>query len=277
MKPRKWSEEKLLLEALKFESRGEFAKKSPYAYNTLLKNGLLGKACSHMKQLPTYWTTENLKEEALKHKTRHEFQKNRKAAYNAALRFGILDEICSHMVPIFTYWDFEKLLERALIYRTRREFELKDRNAYQAAARIGILNTICVHMKTPRGTSLAENHLFSIIKDVYPKAKKIRDKNVRIAGKPYIRGFDIDILVGKLGIEFDGTRWHSFEVMRNDPKKRAWSDEDIRNYHEIKDSWFASKGIQILHIKEKDWDLNEEACIKRCLEFLEVSNEHKTT
>ena len=41
--------------------------------------------------------------------------------------------------------------------------------------------------------------------------------------------------------------------MRNDKGKKLWSDEDIRNYHEIKDAWFATKGIKILHIKEEEW------------------------
>ena len=56
--------------------------------------------------------------------------------------------------------------------------------------------------------------------------------------------------------------------MRRDSHKKLWSDEDIRNYHEIKDSWFASNGIQILHIKEEDWIQDKEACIKKCLDFL---------
>lgn len=51
-----------------------------------------------------------------------------------------------------------------------------------------------------------------------------------------------------------------------------WSDEDIRNYHQLKDDWFASKGIEILHIKEEDWNLNKESCIKTFIEFISESN-----
>jgi uncharacterized protein (DUF488 family) len=63
--------------------------------------------------------------------------------------------------------------------------------------------------------------------------------------------------------------------MRKNKSKKFWSDDDIRNYHEIKDDWFASKGIKILHIKEEDWIADKEICIQRCLKFLGVSNEYK--
>jgi len=56
--------------------------------------------------------------------------------------------------------------------------------------------------------------------------------------------------------------------MRNDSQKALWSDNDIHNYHQLKDDWFATKDIQILHIKEEDWNVDREGCIKRCLNFL---------
>ena len=117
--------------------------------------------------------------------------------------------------------------------------------------------------------SKAEKELFDLMKNIYSDVKKIRSK-VRDEAKPHIKRFEIDIFIPSLmkGIEFDGTRWHSFEIMRKSENKRKWSDEDIRNYHEIKDAWFLSKGIQILHIKEEDWNKDKADCVKRCLEFL---------
>ena len=125
------------------------------------------------------------------------------------------------------------------------------------------------------GTSKPEIELFEIIKKIIPSVKKLRDRKVKIEGKPYIHGFDIDILAPELnlGIEFDGPYHHSFEYMRKDPKRCEWTDEDIRNYHEIKDAWFATKGIAILHIEWDDWKQNKESCINRCLEFLGLSTE----
>lgn len=120
------------------------------------------------------------------------------------------------------------------------------------------------------GISKAEIELSDAIKKVHSDVRKKRDRKVKIECKPYIKGFEIDIFIPALnkGIEFDGTYYHSFDRMRADPDKIKWSDDDIRNYHPIKDSWFSSIGIQILHIKEVDWNMDKEACIKRCLDFL---------
>jgi hypothetical protein len=120
------------------------------------------------------------------------------------------------------------------------------------------------------GSSNKEGDLFLSILCIYPSAKKHRDREVKIEDKPHIFGFEIDIFVPELkkGIEFDGAYYHSFNFMRKNHKKSKWSDDDIRNYHEIKDSWFLSQGIEIVHIKEEDWDKDKEECIRRCLDFL---------
>jgi hypothetical protein len=129
-------------------------------------------------------------------------------------------------------------------------------------------------MKILGGTSAQEIELRDIIKSFYPKAHAFRKRSkkteILVKGKPHIQGFDLDIYVPELrkGIEFDGDYHHSFDFMRKDPKKAKWPDEDVRNYHEIKDSYFLSKGIEILHIKEKDWKKDKQACIGKCLEFL---------
>lgn len=117
--------------------------------------------------------------------------------------------------------------------------------------------------------SKAEKELFSIIKAVYPNTKKLRSK-FSIDLKPFIKRFEIDIFVPELkrGIEYDGRYHHSFKKMRADRSKKLWTDEDILDYHGIKDRAFLSIGIQILHIKEEEWKLDKENCIKRCFDFL---------
>ena len=124
------------------------------------------------------------------------------------------------------------------------------------------------------GTSKPEIEILNIVKNIFSSAKKIQDRKVKIEGKPYIKGFEIDIFVPELGlgIEYDGPYHHSFEYMRKDSSKSKWSDEDIHNYHEIKDSWFATKGIRILHVKGNDWKENKESCINKILEFLGAKN-----
>ena len=95
-------------------------------------------------------------------------------------------------------------------------------------------------------------------------------EKVKIKIKPHIQRFEIDIYVPELnkGIEFDGTYHHSFDGLRR--SRKHWPVKDVKNYHKIKDSWFLSTGIEILHIKEKDWMENKEKCIKKCFDFLGV-------
>jgi hypothetical protein len=52
--------------------------------------------------------------------------------------------------------------------------------------------------------------------------------------------------------------------------RRAVPDEyqDVENYHQIKDKYFESKGIQILHIREEDWIKDPEQSLLKVWEFL---------
>jgi hypothetical protein len=220
---------------------------------------------------PNYkWSYEKLQEEALRHKTRKEFEINSSGAYQVATRRRILDQICSHMVPQLIYWTDAMLALEALKYPTRGEFQKKGSSAYSLASNRNLLDKICHHMKPSKGPSLSEKELLQNIKSIYPSTKKIMDRRVKIANKPYIKGFEIDIFIPELnrGIEFDGKHYHSYKFMRKDKRKKLWPHEDIRNYHKLKDDWFASKGIKILHIKEEDWIRNKEDCINQCLKFL---------
>jgi hypothetical protein len=123
-----------------------------------------------------------------------------------------------------------------------------------------------------KGSSLSERELFGVVKSIYPNAKKLRDRSVKISGKPHIGGFDLDIYVPELnlGIEYDGIWTHSVKGLKRG--RKHWPDEDLKKYHGLKDDWFmSSKGIMVLHINEADWLLDKESCIKRCLDFLGAS------
>lgn len=259
-------------EALKYTSRSQFMKHSKGAYKAAVRLGILDKVCSRMEFLHQDWSNiRKIYKEAKKYSDRTEFARKNSAAYHAAQRAGILDKVCSHMDVIYQDWaDTNKIHKEALKYKTRGEFAKISVGAYMAATRMGILDIVCSHMKKSRCSSLMEIELFDIIKSHFFSAKKFRDRTVKIENKPYIHGFEVDIFIPelKLGIEFDGKHHHTFEYMRKDRAKKHWSDEDIRNYHEIKDSWFATRGVSILHIKEIDWTANKRACIDKCLEFL---------
>jgi len=89
------------IDALKYNSKIEFQKKSSGAYASARKNGWLNEIRQHMKRPQSYnfkWTKEYCIEEALKYKTRTEFQKKSGTAYNKAWKNNWLDSICSHMI-----------------------------------------------------------------------------------------------------------------------------------------------------------------------------------
>lgn len=264
-----YTNEELRLEALKYIHRSEFQKKSIGMYSAARKRGILDEICSHMEYLSYPWTYEELRLEALKHKTRQEFNFNSNA-YQAAYALGILDEICSHMEYTCYPWTYNELVIEALKYETRGDFQINSKGAYLSAYSKGILDEMCSHMKLSRGSSKDEKIIFDIIKEHFPTVKKIRDLSVKIEGKPYIHGFDIDIFVPELnlGIEYDGPYYHTFAGLRRSKSRDLWSDDDIHNYHEIKDAWFATKGIKILHIKWEDWNEDKQTCINRCLQFM---------
>jgi len=269
-----YSDEELIEKAKKYSRRSDFSKNDSGAYIATHKRGSIffENACSHMEaSLTESYSTEELYGIAKLHNRRVDFEKNNPGAYAASCKHKEYESMCSHMDdPITEAYTFEEVRDIALSCNSYHEFKKKSNGAYKAAKRMGVLNEIRSHMEQLHGTSIPEKEMLSSVLLIHPTAKKIKDMTVKIESKPYIRGFDIDIFVPELnkGIEFDGTYHHSFKCMRKNKNKKHWSDEDIRNYHEIKDAWFLSKGIQILHIKEEDWIKDKEECIKRCLGFL---------
>lgn len=266
---KKWNFEKLFKVALKYKTRGEFKKKNYAAYQAAHKMGIIDQVCPHMPlTVVEAYTYDELKEEALKYKTRILFQRNSSSIYQISQRKGILDQICAHMESGRDKWTHNELTTEALKYKTRNEFKVNNRCAYNAARRNKILNQICGHMKSATRTSVAEADIFKIISERYSNVRKLIDRKITIEGKPYIHGFDIDIFVPvlNLGIEYDGIYSHSFKGLKRG--RKHWPDSALRQYHEIKDAYFLSKGIKILHIKEVDWNADKQACIQRCLDFL---------
>lgn len=276
-----YTDEEIRQEALKYTRKGDFAKSSISVYNAAWRKGpaYLESVCSHMPKRskkpknPTgpyvYWTHEMIYKEALKYNSKDEFRKNSRNAYCTAKKRGILKEIQSHMEVVKIEWTNEMLSKEAAKYLTLGEFQRKHPVAYTISLRRGILYRISGHMESAEGNySFPESDLLDAIKSVFPNAKKLRDRSIEIIGKPHICGFDIDIFIPELnkGIEFDGKYWHGVEGLKRG--RPHWPEDDIRNYHEIKDAWFATKGIQILHIKWEEWNKDRIGCIERCLNFL---------
>lgn len=279
-----WTLEKLKIEALEYRTRGEFQLQNKSAYHAALKLQVLNLICAHMPKTafrsrenhPNFkWSLKKLHEEALKYKNRIDFQKNSDNAYQAAYKRGLLDDICSHMNDSVTApWPEEELKKEALKYNLLSDFIKNSPAAYKAAWRRKIINILCSHMKKLGGPSIPEKSLFDIIKAIHPKTQtfKVRAKKNRIfiENKPHIQGFDIDIYIPELrkGIEFNGKYWHSVEGLKR--SREHWPIEDLVNYNKIKSNYFMEKhNIEIFHVDGEDWEINKQACIDKCLEFLE--------
>lgn len=142
---KKWSDEMLRDEALKYKTRSSFQKLSSGAYQSSKSKGILNEICKHMSDR-FIWTQENIKQEALKYKTRSDFSKGSAGAYCSSIKMCILDEVCSHMDKIQINWSYEMLKEEALKYNTRTTFNKNSKSAYQTSYNRGILDDVCSHM-----------------------------------------------------------------------------------------------------------------------------------
>ena len=158
-----WTEESLRAEALKFNSRKEFAEGNGNAYAAARHRGkeFLDSICAHMEQKYATHTKESLRLEALKYNSRFEFQKGNIGAYGAAKKRGkeFFDSICSHMKPKHATHTEESLRAEALKYNSKSEFGKSNKSAYNAALRKGqeFFNSICSHMEQLRTTHTEES------------------------------------------------------------------------------------------------------------------------
>lgn len=258
-----------------------FRKHNQGMYDVAYKRGWLPIVCSHMpdnasqsgENHPGFkWSFDVVSEIAKKYDYKIDFLKNDPNAYAAAYVKGWLEKICSHMKDSYHQWTKEEVSNLALRCKTRVDFQENYYQAYQYSRKIGqdFLNEICSHMKPCRGSSRAERLIYDMVKSFFDDAKKYRDHKVLIPDHPCIGRLEIDVLVPSLkkGIEFDGNESHSISGLKRGRSK--WSDEAIVNYHKIKDDYFLSKNIILLHITEKEWSLDKEICIKRIKDFLGI-------
>lgn len=280
---RAYTFEELAEEAKKHASKMAFRKANMGAYDVAYGRGILSIICSHMPENLSLvagathpnlkWSFDILQERAKKFNRKIDFFNRDPQAYAAAYVKGWLDQICSHMEESYHDWTDDEIVRVAKLCTSRSELIERFSRAYHSAREKGeeFLDSICSHMKRLGGTSRAEIEILEMIKEYLPEAKKIKS-DVFLEGKPHIKKFEIDIYVESLrkGIEYDGKRHHSFEYMRKDSHKRKWPDEDIHNYHELKDKAFLAKGIEILHIKEQDWLKNKDECKRRIKEYLGI-------
>ena len=232
---RMWDFENVQEEALMYETRLEFFKGSPGAYDSARKNGWLDIVCSHMvleKGDPGYWNIfENVREEALMYETRLEFFKGSGGAYESARKKGLLDIVCSHMVlqkgdP--GYWDIlENVRVEALKYKTRSEFKKRTPGAYKSAYRNGWLDMVCSHMVLEKG----DPGYWNIFENVREEALKYKTRNEFKKGSPgaynsACKNGWLDIVCSHMVLEKgDRGYWDIFENVREEALKYKTRNE----------------------------------------------------
>lgn len=274
-----WSNEDIFSAARESVSYVDFKNRFKGAYCAAYRRGIFDEVKKLLKTVNKKWgNKQDIRTEALKHNRRVDFENACHGAYNAALKLGpeFMEDICSHMPPRDRFgengsnfkWKDSYLAELASRCLNKDEFYKKHPGPYQAACKRGLIHKICNHMPIRTASSSGEIELMGKIKEVYENAKKHVATKIKIKYRPYIHRFHLDIYIPELkkGIEYDGIYHHSLKGLARGRKN--WPVAALKKYHEIKDLYFLSQGIQVLHINEKDWLFDKEGCIRRCLDFL---------
>ncbi|WP_247997689.1 GIY-YIG nuclease family protein [Brucella tritici] len=90
----KWTEDKILAEALNYETRAQFHDHGTAARRH--KRGL-DFFCQHMTPQNESWTAEKIIRVALQYESVREFRSRNIAAYTAAIRYNVLEQCKAHM------------------------------------------------------------------------------------------------------------------------------------------------------------------------------------
>ena len=148
-----WTKERCLEEALKYDSRSEWQKKSSSSYNASKQNGWFDECVAHMVVFfisVDSWLKETCIEEARKYETKTKWLKTNNSSYKAAKKNGWFDECTAHMIQTQKpagYWTKEKCLEEALMFNIKEEWKKNGRHSYAAALRNGWYGECTAHMK----------------------------------------------------------------------------------------------------------------------------------
>ena len=95
-----WTKEKILEEALKFKTRGEWFRKSSSSYNAAKRLGIFEEAAKHMIPVRRKLTDSLIMEDALKHEFRGDWKNNSSSIYSAATRKKeLFIRATAHMKP----------------------------------------------------------------------------------------------------------------------------------------------------------------------------------
>lgn len=143
----KWTFEKVRDEALKYNTKKEFATKSQQAYKISKKNGWFDEITRHMLLKHENWSLEKIMDIAKNYETMNQFKKNNIKAYASALHNGWLDEIRKIMKSAYNNFSFEQVKNEALKYDNKTDFENGSPSHYFYAIKNKWFDEVTNHMK----------------------------------------------------------------------------------------------------------------------------------
>ena len=173
-----WDYDTCYKEAMKYNSRSEFATNSSASYKVACKNGWLDNYnWFESKHKPNgYWNRETCLEEAKKYKSKAEFQQKCGSAYVTATKNGWINDYTWFERPVVhnKKWTYETCLEEAKRYKTKTEFRNLCSGAYNVAYKNGWLND---YTWLEDGNKIAvENRRKWNKETCYEEAKKYKSK-----------------------------------------------------------------------------------------------------
>lgn len=152
-----WTKDRIILEAKRYVSVGDFSSKSPRAYNAASNLKILSEVTRGMarERYPNnYWTEDRCREEVKNYKTFDELREKCPSLYNTICKLNLNDELINHLPRKSGrkprgYWTKERCTEAAKKYEHRAEFQYgRHTSAYNAAKTNNWLEEICTHMKS---------------------------------------------------------------------------------------------------------------------------------
>lgn len=220
-----WTYKACKKEALKYDNRSDFMRKSSRAYNVALSNGWIVDICSHMelRHKPNgFWTKEKCAELAKQCNTIKEFREKHSSAYVTAKRKMWLRDITNHIDVKKRKWEKHEVIVESKKYKTKIEFAKKASGAYTACLNNNWLKYCDKHfikMIDNREERLQKQILKQLLKIAKKyKLEIIREQKVVINKNKYCRP---DFLVkSKLNNKFVVV-----EVKHDDS---TWSRKDIQ-------------------------------------------------
>ena len=147
----RWSsDEAIIAEARKYNSKSEWQKHSVGSYEAAKKKGVFELAVAHMTRpvITVKWTEAAIREDAKRYSSKSEWARNSYGAYEAAKKKGIFTEVTSHMQkpPQKLKWDDASIATDALKYESKSHWKRNSIGAYTAAKKRGIFDSVTSHM-----------------------------------------------------------------------------------------------------------------------------------